>query len=234
MKEIRCPFCGRENTRGKYCMFCGNPLAGGQTIRTRNDASDKQEEGQRWDPEMVYVRSRGKAIAILAAVIVLIACVAVVFITQPHTEKKPWRAFAAPIGTPDASSLKEMTEMLKEAGMKTIGDPYAFSDTRYQKFGPFVILEEESSYSVAAVQEEKEIAVAHVFSEEKGAYSNLKQGPVFNRLKEKLTKKYGQPIIRGTTGYYYWSQQGDVLVLYYSYNGELRLEFHEGISGTSI
>ena len=234
MKEIRCPFCGRENTRGKYCMFCGNPLAGGKTVRTGNETAGKQEEGQRWDPETVYVRSKGRAIAIVTAVVVLIACVTAVLLIQPRTETKPWRAFAAPLGTPDATSLKEMTEMLKEAGMRTIGDPYAFTDTSYQQFGPSVILEEKSSYSIAAVEEGKEIAVAHVFTEEKGVYSNLKHGPVFTRLKEKLTKKYGQPIVRGTTGYYYWSQQGDLLVLYYTNNSEIRLEFHEGISGTSV
>ena len=232
MKEIKCPFCGRENTRGKYCMFCGNPLAGGTAVRT--EKTKNQEEGQRWDPETVYVRSKGRSIAILATVIVLIACVTVVLLIQPQAQKKPWRAFAAPLGTPDATSLKEMTEMLKEAGMKTTGEPYAFSDTRYQKFGPFVILEEESDYSVAAVEDGNELVVAHVFTEEKGAHSNQKPGRVFNRLKERLNKKFGQPIIQGTTGYYYWSQQGDILVLYYAYNGELRLEFHEKISGTSI
>ena len=233
MKEIRCPFCGRENTRGKYCMFCGNPLAGGTTVKTGKDTARKQDEEQRWDPETVYVQSRSKAIVILAAVIVLIACAAAVFLIQPHTPGTALKDFAAPIGTPDANSIQEMTKMLKEAGMKPIGEPYNLTGTSYQQFASFVILDENTRYSVAAIQEGTEIAVAHVFDEEKGRYTIRNQGPVFGRLLEKLTKMYGNPVIKGTQDYYYWTKQGDMLALYYAYDGEIRLEFHEGTRGTS-
>ena len=234
MKEIKCPFCGRENTRGKYCMFCGNPLAGGTAVRDEK-ATAKKEDGQRWDPETVYVQSRGRTIAILAAVIVVIACVAVVLVTQQSIPAKPERAFAAPIGTPGAKSLKEMTAMLKKAGMKPSGASYTLLDTNNQHFDPFVILDENTYYSVAKIKEGEEIVVAHVFEEERGkTYTMSNQGPVFKRLLEKLTEKYGESVIKRTQDYYYWIQQGDMLVLYYTYDGKIRLEFHEGIGSASV
>ena len=215
-------------------MFCGNRLAGGTVTGSGKDNDRKQEDSQRWDPETVYVQSKGKAIAILAALIVLIACVAVVFLTQSRTPGAAQHAFAAPLGTPGATRLEEMTKQLRDAGMQTTGDPYEFDDTTYQRFAPFVILDEETGYSVAALQAGTEIAVAHIFNEKRGTYSIRKAGPVFLRLLEKLTKKYGKPVIRGTQDYYYWTDSGDMLVLYYAYNGEIRLEFHEGIPDASV
>jgi len=234
MKEIRCPFCGRENTRGKYCMFCGNPLAGGEPVRIVGKASGRKEDGERWDPETVYVQSRGKAIALFAAITVLIACVAAVLLIQQRTPGVSYRAFAAPLGTPGASGMEEMIGMLTNAGMSPVGDTYKFNDTIYQQFGPFSILDENTSYSIAAIQDGTEMAVAHAFDEEAGVYTIRRQGPVFARLLEKLTKKYGKPVIRGTQDYYYWTEQSELLTLYYSYKGEIRLEFHEEIQTAAV
>ena len=235
MKEIKCPFCGRENTRGKYCMFCGNPLAGGQAAGGGNDSARKREEGERWDPEKAYAQSRGRMIALAAAAVILIACIGVVLAVQPRPAGVSNRAFAAPLGTPGASSLQEMTRMLKDAGMKTIGNPYDFNDITYQQFAPFVILNEETDYSIAAVQRETEIAVSHSFTEKSGGtYTLSKPGPVFEALLEKLTKKFGKPVIRGTQDYYYWKKDGSMLVLYYGYNNVIRLEFHEDIPDASV
>ena len=237
MKEIRCPFCGRENTRGKYCMFCGNPLAGGTTTRTDGRTARKQEQDERWDPETVYIKSKGRRIAILAALLVLAVSIAAVWFTQPRTSRTPgvsMHAFSAPLGTPGASGLKEMTAMLRETGMKPTGDPYQFSDTKYQHFASCMILDEQTTFTTAASQEGAGITVCHYFEEEAGWHSIHNPGPVLERLLEKLKEKFGKPVIRGAENYYYWERDGSILALDYGYNGTIRLRFYEKTPDASV
>ena len=238
MKEIRCPFCGRENTRGKYCMFCGNPLAGGRAAGTGGSTAGKQAEDQRWDPETAYIQRKGRTIAVLAAIIVLIACAGVVYSAQtrvPGRTQQAEQAFQAPLGTPGASSLREMISILKSAGMTPRGKAYSFGSMTYQQFSPFVILDEKTTFSMAEVREPEEIIVVHAFNEPEGKrYTISNRGPVFERLLEKLTEAYGEPSIRDAADYCCWLRGRAMLILYYGSNNAVRLEFHEEVQNASV
>ena len=257
MKEIRCPFCGRENSRGKYCMFCGNPLAGSKAAnrdsRTGN-AGDKtgrnRDEMVRWDPETVYNQSRGRKIALLIAAALLAAIAAVVYITQVSAPADSQHPFAAPLGTPGATTLQQATSMLKKAGMKPVYDVYEIGKARYQRFDSFTILDEMSEYSIVKVLEGTGVHVNHVFREEKGYCTIDEPGPVFGRLLKKLTAEYGEPMIRKGGDYnngigkgsifslyddhYYWIKDGDILALYYQYEYDIHLDFLEEFQGVSL
>ena len=231
MKEIRCPFCGRENTRGKYCMFCGNPLAGGKAV-----SEDKgSAQNQRWDPETVYARSRGRLIAFVAAAVIAVAIVSLIYGTQAPALTGRNRAFSPPLGTPGATGLEEMTETLKEAGLKPVGNHYQFGDSIYQQFDSSSIMGEKTSYSVAKVEEGTRITLSHAFTEDKSKFYTINNpGPVFGKLLEQLTNEFGKPAIQGADNYYYWTRKKDILALYYGYDNIIWLTFYAETAGVSV
>ena len=225
MKEIRCPFCGRENTRGKFCMFCGNPLSGAKPAGKGADASGVPDAEQRWDPETAYTRSKGKTAVLVIVVAALLAVAAAICGTQAGISGRSG-PFEAPIGTPGANNLQEITEVLRKAGMVPAGNTYEFAGNTYQPFEPSVILGETTSYSMATVQEGAGIGVFHAFDEEYGDYSIDRPGPVLERLKKELTKRFGNPEITETGEYLFWKREGDILALFYGYSSGIILEFY--------
>ena len=223
-------------------MFCGNPLAGGKPVSAEGGTAGaggrtdrKKEEGERWDPETVYVQSRGRKIALLIAAVLLVAIVSLIYAIQPRIHGVSSQAFTPPVGTPGASGLAEMTQMLKEAGLRTVGNPYQLSNKTYQQFFSSTIMGEKTTFSVAEVEEGYRIAVSHAFDEEKGKYYTLRYpGPVFERLLEKLAQEFGKPVIQGAEDYYYWTQNGDMLTLYYGYDNVIWLSFFEEFKSASV
>jgi len=231
MKEIRCPFCGRENTRGKYCMFCGNPLAGGKAV-----SEDKETaQSQRWDPETAYARSKGRLVAFAVVVVIAVVIVSVIYGTQMPALLNRNLAFSAPLGTPGATGLEEMTATLKEAGLKPVGNHYQFGDSIYQQFESSSIMGEKTSYSVAKVEKGNRIMVSHAFTEDKKKFYTINNpGPVFGRLLEQLTNEFGKPVIQGAENYYYWTRKKDILALYYGYDNVIWLSFYAETAGASV
>ena len=242
MKEVRCPFCGRENTRGKYCMFCGNTLAGSKPVSTGGNAGKGQgntgkgqEENGLWNPEQAYGRS-GRRLPVIVLTVVAAAAIVIALAYYVTSTKGPAplaQAFTPPLGTPGARNLEEMTKILEECGLERTWDPYQFSDTIYQDFAPSVILGEKTVYSTAAVERDELISVWHVFEEE-GRHTIRTKGPMFEKLVQKLTERYGKYVIQGGEDYYYWTRGEDLLTLSYGYDGKVMLKFYEQIPDASV
>ena len=214
-------------------MFCGNPLAGGKAAGRDRDSAPKHEDGERWDPEKIYSRSRGRMLVLVITAVAIAAIAAAIL--GVGTPGNPQRSFSAPLGTPGANNLQEMTAILKKAGLNPNGKPYEFGDTVCQMFDSAVLLGEVSTYSLAAVQNGREIGVIHEFDEEKGKLHTISRpGPVFGRLLERLTKDYGKPEFNEEDGYYRWSREGDILVLHYRYEDAVGLDFYGEVKGSSV
>ncbi len=254
MKEVKCPFCGREMARGKTCIFCGNPLKGspaknGADSRAAGEAP--KEEDLRWDPEKVYQQSRGRKILVFSMIAVLAVSMAIVYAANRETTSKeetwtsilsqePGRSFSASCGIQPGMTLREMSACMESYGYEILGKPYTHAGGTYQMFSGSTVLGQETEYSLAVLQkreqEPTQRAVLHYYMEPAGkTYTILSRGPVFDSLLRSLMVRYGTfEELTYPVNAFVWQADGGLISLRYIVDSEVELQYlQEGETGGS-
>ena len=244
MKEVRCPYCGREVSRGRYCIFCGNPLRSGIKETVHPDAAaEKRDDGAVWDPAAAYARSRGsKALGFfLLALFASVTALIIGLSRQPAVPKSvtvqpvetlPGRstAFSPSCGILPGMTLPEMKKSMEAHGFHAMGDPEERAGETRLRFKGSRVLGESTEYSVIVLQTgEKGVSrrsVIHSFIESPGGpYSLLKRGPVFEKLLTHLFLQYGDLDLDPRGSAFIWETDGGVLTLRYTPFSRIELEY---------
>ena len=239
MKEMKCPFCGREVTRGKYCIFCGNPLRGAESKPAGNAAGARsgKEDGALWNPEKAYAQSRFKRILLFAVITVFAAAAAGIFIAQRRTDSRTGifsgrsNPFSASCGIQPGMTLREMTACMEAFGFQALGDPYQHAAGSFQMFYGTTVWGETTEYSLAVLQDDgkggEQRAVLHYLTEpEEKTWTFENRGPVFRNLLNALTRQYGTPAEeRSSIPVISWQVEGGTLFLRYIVDSEIEIQY---------
>ena len=235
MAEVRCPFCGREVIRGKYCTFCGNPLKGARPEKGGSQA--RKTDDERWDPETVYRQSRARVILTGFLLFVLAASAALIILVNRKPAQKEPEIWIPGSGLPASSltvtygmtggmTLDEICEAMEKYGFVRLGDRYTHADAIYQMFNETEIFDCETEYSLAAKWKNGQQAILHYFTEKPGNYTLDMSGWVLTRIRMGCTILYGEPTRHeGYPDAWIWSVGEGTLVLRYIVQGEVELQY---------
>ncbi len=250
MRETKCPFCGREVAKGKYCIFCGNPLRGTAAAAAQKAAKNGgaapsgKEDGAVWNPEEAYAVSRFRSILVWTLIGVIAAVIAAVWTgnlnadsrrtssrpaeTQNPFDPVPRISFSISCGIQPDMTLEEMSVCMENNGFERLGKPYRHADGSYQMFSGRKFLGANTEYSLAVAVEEGEDAPArgilHYFLETTGTnYRMMNRGPVFNTVLTNLMLRLGSPELRRDC--FRWQAEDGTVTLRYIVDSEVEVQY---------